>query len=441
MSKGTGIVGMLVALVFGYWLGTYVEKKHGDGGADTSGPSALADANVERYRVPLSSAPIMGKDSAQVTIVEFSDFQCPFCGRVVDTVHQIEKAYGNKVRIQFRNNPLPFHDKAQLAAEAAVAAGAQGKFWEMHDKMFANQQKLDRPDLENYAKEIGLDMTKFKAALDQGTGKAQIQADKTLAAQLGATGTPSFFINGRPVRGAVPFDTFKKTIDEEISNANAMIKSGTPASQVYAKIIEKGKTQAGGAQPGQPNQPAGPPTLPPDSKQVYKLPLGNSPMKGDLKNAKVTMVIYSDFQCPFCSRVEATLKQVEDTYKGKGLRFVWKNNPLPFHQNAMPAAEAAMAANAQGKFWEFHDKLFSDQQKLGTDAYDQYAKELGLNMDKFHAAITSHKYKKQIDEESAAGSKIGARGTPTYFINGKVMVGAQPFDAFKTAIDSALAAK
>src|SRR5215471_17476794 len=230
MSKGTGIVGMLVALVFGYWLGTYVEKKHGEGSADTSGEAKLlTDTNIERYRVPLSSAPIEGPESAQVTIVEFSDFQCPFCGRVVDTVKQIEKAYGKKVRIQFRNNPLPFHDKAQLAAEAAVAAGAQGKFWEMHDKMFANQQKLDRPDLEGYAKEIGLDMTKFKAALDQGTGKAQIQADKALAAQIGASGTPSFFINGRPVRGAVPFDTFKKTIDEEISNANAMIKSGTAA--------------------------------------------------------------------------------------------------------------------------------------------------------------------------------------------------------------------
>src|SRR5215471_8859237 len=299
MSKGTGIVGMLVALVFGYWLGTYVEKKH-EGGADTSGPSQLADANVERYRVPLSAAPIKGPDSAQVTIVEFSDFQCPFCGRVVDTVHQVEKAYGKKVRIQFRNNPLPFHDKAQLAAEAAVAAGAQGKFWEMHDKMFANQQKLDRPDLEGYAKEIGLDMTKFKAALDQGTGKAQIQADKALAAQIGASGTPSFFINGRPVRGAVPFDNFKKVIDEEIANANAMLKSGTPSSQLYAKIIEKGKTQAGGAQPGQPNQPAGPPTLPPDSNQVYKMPIGNGPQKGDLKNPKVTIVIYSDFQCPFC---------------------------------------------------------------------------------------------------------------------------------------------
>jgi protein-disulfide isomerase len=430
---------MLVALVFGYWLGTYVEKKHGEGSADTSGPAqALTDQNIERYRVPLSSAPIEGPDSAQVTIVEFSDFQCPFCSRVVDTVKQIEKAYGKKVRIQFRHNPLPFHDKAQLAAEAGVAAAAQNKFWQMHDKMFANQQKLERPDLEKYAQEIGLDMGKFKAALDQGTGKAQIQADKTLAASLGATGTPSFFINGRPVRGAVPFESFKKVIDEEISNANAMIKSGTPASQVYAKLTEKAKTAAGGAAPGQPNQPAGPPTLPPDSKQVYKLPIGNSPMKGDLKNPKVTMVIYSDFQCPFCSRVEATLKQVEDTYKGKGIRFVWKNNPLPFHQNAMPAAEAAMAANAQGKFWEFHDKLFANQQQLDAATYEKYAQDLGLNMGKFKDAVAKHSGKESIDADMKQAAEFGARGTPTFFINGRPVRGALPLDLFKQVIDEEL---
>src|SRR5262249_14182594 len=240
-------------------------------------------------------------------------------------------------------------------------------------------------------------------------------------------GTPTFFINGRPVRGALPFDLFKQVIDQELKKADDLLAKGTKPADLYAALTKDGLTKAA-APPPQPGQP--------DPNTVYKAEVGNSPIRG-AKNAKVTIVLWSDFQCPFCGRVEPTFKQVLDAYP-KDVRIVWKNEPLPFHPNAMPAAEAAMAANEQGKFWEFHDKLFSDQQKLGTDAYDQYAKDLGLNMDKFHAAITSHKFKKVIDEESAAGTKLGARGTPTYFINGKVMVGAQPFDAFKTRVEAAI---
>ena len=112
-----------------------------------------------------------------MTIVEFSDFQCPFCSRVVPTIKQIEDKYKGKVRIAFRNFPLPFHDKAQLAAEASMAANEQGKFWEMHDKMFANQQALDRPSLEKYAEEIKLDMGKFKGDLDSGKWKKKVDEE------------------------------------------------------------------------------------------------------------------------------------------------------------------------------------------------------------------------------------------------------------------------
>jgi protein-disulfide isomerase len=116
----------------------------------------------------------------------------------------------------FKNVPLPFHDKAQLAAEAALAANDQGKFWEMHDKLFANQQALDRPSLEKYAQEIGLNMDKFKSALDSGKEKAKIDKDKAEGQKAGANGTPTFLINGRQLVGAQPVDAFKKIIDEEL---------------------------------------------------------------------------------------------------------------------------------------------------------------------------------------------------------------------------------
>src|SRR5581483_2482422 len=109
----------------------------------------------------VGDAPVKGPRDAPVTLLEFSDFQCPFCGRVGPTLKQLEDEYKGKLRIAFKNRPLPFHQNAQLAAEAALAAGDQGKFWEMHDKLFANQQALERADLEPYAQEIGLNVNQF----------------------------------------------------------------------------------------------------------------------------------------------------------------------------------------------------------------------------------------------------------------------------------------
>ena len=131
---------------------------------------------------------------------------------------QIEDKYGKDVRFVFRHVPLPFHNNAQMAAEASMAANEQGKFWEMHDKMFANQQALERPALEKYASEIGLNMDKFKSALDSGKYKSAVTADVTYANGLGTNGmgTPTFFINGRQLAGAMPFESFKSVIDEEL---------------------------------------------------------------------------------------------------------------------------------------------------------------------------------------------------------------------------------
>src|SRR5262249_44764470 len=152
------------------------------------------------------------------------------------------------------------------------------------------------------------------------------------------------------------------------------------------------------------------------------------------KTAKVTIIQFSDFQCPFCSRVEPTISELEKAY-GKDLRVIWKNNPLPFHDKAMPAAEAAMAAGEQGKFWEMHDKMFADQAHLDEATFTKYAEELKLNMGKFKAALAAHKATAGIKEDQALAEKLGARGTPSFFINGRPLRGAQPVQAFKTVID------
>ncbi|MBI5549412.1 MAG: thioredoxin domain-containing protein, partial [Deltaproteobacteria bacterium] len=164
----------------------------------------------------IGGSPVKGSKNAQVKVFEFSDFQCHFCTRALEPVKQIEQTYGNKVAIVFKQYPLPFHDKAGLAAEAALAAHEQGKFWQMHDKLFANQNALERQSLEKYAQELGLDMAKFRAALDSGKYKEQIKKDMEEGSAAGVSGTPSFVINGKLVVGAQPFEAFKKEIDEAL---------------------------------------------------------------------------------------------------------------------------------------------------------------------------------------------------------------------------------
>src|SRR6185312_887571 len=145
---------------------------------------------------------------AKVTIVEFSDFQCPFCSRAEGTVEQIRKAYGDDVRIVYKENPLPFHPHATPAAKAAMAAARQGKFWEMHDLLFKNQQHLEESDFENYAKQAGVNLDKWKADKDSPAVTTQIAEDQKVAQSVGANGTPTFFINGKEISGAQPFESF-----------------------------------------------------------------------------------------------------------------------------------------------------------------------------------------------------------------------------------------
>ncbi len=169
-----------------------------------------------RYSVNLAGAPSRGLESAKVAIVEFSDFQCPFCGRVNPTLQKIQKEYGDQVRVVFKHLPLSIHSKAPAAHAAAEAAHRQGKFWEMHDRIFANQRALEPSVLEGYAQAIGLDMDRYRKDIASKDVKKRIADDTSEARRLGVTGTPGFFLNGRFLSGAQPFERFQAMIDEEL---------------------------------------------------------------------------------------------------------------------------------------------------------------------------------------------------------------------------------
>ena len=165
-----------------------------------------------------ATGPSKGPATAKVTIVEFSDFECPFCSRAAETVKQVEQAYGDKIRLVFRHYPLPFHQQAPKAAEAGACAADQGRFWEMHDAMFAHQEQLAPEGLKSLARMAGIDGVKFDACLDGGSKADLVKKDTEAGKQAKVNGTPAFFINGRVLSGAQPLEAFKEIIDAELAN-------------------------------------------------------------------------------------------------------------------------------------------------------------------------------------------------------------------------------
>ena len=172
----------------------------------------------KKKAITANAVATFGPEDAKVTVVEFSDFQCPYCSRAANAVTELKKKYeGKGGRMVFRQFPLSFHTEAHLAAQASLAAAAQGKFWEFHDALFANQRALKRPELEEHAKKVGLDMAAFKKALDDETHKAAVDADLKLGETVAVTGTPTMFVNGTRVANPTDVGSISTVIDAELA--------------------------------------------------------------------------------------------------------------------------------------------------------------------------------------------------------------------------------
>jgi protein-disulfide isomerase len=175
-----------------------------------------------RVQVSTDGAPVRGAAGAPVALVEFSDFQCPFCAQAQATLKQILERYPGKVKLVYRDLPLDaIHPQARRAAEAARCARDQGKFWEYHDMLFGHFPQAAPDDLKQYAQQVGLDLTKFEGCLSGGVHKAAVQRDVDEGSRLGITGTPAFFVNGRPLEGAQPLEAFARVIEEELARIAA----------------------------------------------------------------------------------------------------------------------------------------------------------------------------------------------------------------------------
>ena len=214
----TGILGVLFVLAF-FNVVDLGENSGPTGAAVVAPDTQVPNAPLEKQDVKYDGAPILGEEDAPVTMVEFSDFQCPYCARFFEqTFPQLKENYikTGKVKLAFRHLPLSFHQYAQKTAEASECANEQGKFWEYHDTVFSNQDQLSDTILSIWAGEIGLDVKKFDDCLESGKYKEKVQADSNDAGSYGVSGTPSFFVNGKLLVGAQPYEAFQQVIDAEL---------------------------------------------------------------------------------------------------------------------------------------------------------------------------------------------------------------------------------
>lgn len=396
------------------------------------GPDKKADKGEEPvdntvWAVPVyEDDPVKGAKDALVTLVVFSEFQCPFCKRVEPTVSKILETYGSDVRVVWKDNPLGFHPRAEPASNVARAvyeAKGDAAFWAVHDKLFESQPKLEDADLLAAAKDSGVPESVLKDAIAKDKYAEKFEQSQDLATDFQARGTPHFFVNGIRLAGAQPFEKFKEVIDAQLVKAKALEKKGIARGKIYDEILKEGKSP------------------PPPVKATIPPAPADSPAKG-AKTAKIVIQEFSDFECPFCGRVNPTLKQVLDEF-GSEVKIVWRNLPLPFHKNAPLAAEAAYEIYKQKgdkAFWEYHDKLFANQKAPGgieRENLEKFATEAGADMAAFKKALDERTHKARVEADGEAAKAASISGTPGFVINGYVVSGAQPYGAFKKAIKMA----
>lgn len=438
--RGQGRRGMLsaVLVVGGVFLsgGCASAPSSGDEVSAVEQEVVVKSTVLDSELLPVGDSPILGNINAPITIIDFSSLQCPFCARGNETLKLVMEKYPDEVRIVSKSFPLGFQAQSVAAARAALAAGEQGKYWEMRDLLFDNMQRFRSVDMgqlsADLAGRLGLDVERFVQDLENPELDARISRDQELGVTLGVQGTPHYFINGVRISGAQPFQMFDVIIDRLLLEVEDMVASGVERDAVYREMVTRFYQPVVARAPVESVEP--PVVLEADPRD---LEVGDSYAKGP-EDAPITIYEFASFQCPFCERGARTVREVMDAYPGK-IRLVFKNFPLEFQPQSEAAGRAALAAGRQGKFWEMYDLIYAHQKDLGKDGiFDALAEQAGLDVERFRRDMEDPAIVSQVRSEHESGMKVGVRGTPTFFINGRVLTGAQPIEKFKEIIDAEL---
>lgn len=383
--------------------------------------AALAAIGAQRFVVDVSARDAArGAQAPLVTVVVFSDFECPFCGKLAKTIDTLMPDYAKDVRLVFKHYPLPNHANAEPAAKASVAAQKQGKFWEFHDLMFQNQRALGPTDLQGYGETLGLDAPAFAAATAAKRTAVVVNEHFVQGRVLEVSTTPTLFVNGRMIAGAKPAAELRAIFDEEIAAAKKMLAAGVKREQLYARIMQQATPGAGKRPNRDPTHRRGEAS----KRTNYGLSVAaHNPVRGPA-GALVTIVEYSALNCDACATIEPHLDALRHKYPAD-VRVVWRHFPEA-SPAALRAAQAGAAAHRQGKFWELHDKMLANTAALQGETVAKtvasWAAGLGLDQAKLVADISSDDVDRQIRIDVAVANKVrGTAPAPFLWVNGRII--------------------
>lgn len=373
--------------------------------------SSKASVSVPQGKlIAMNATGDFGPVDAPVTMVLFSDFECPYSAEMFFTLKKLQKELGSQMHVIVKQSPiLETHPNAVLAHKAALAAGKQGKYQQMAELLFANQERQERGTVMNYARLLKMDVVLFQHDLDSAAVAAALRKDMQESKGFAINQTPSMFINGRLYSGTLS----EKTLGDIIKQASKTSVATTLAQQT---VIPEGENV----------EPA----------LLVRMMTQPSAARGT-SASPVTIVEFTDFQCPFCRAAVAPMEELM-AKRGTNVRWIFRSFPLSFHPDSELANEAALAAGAQGKFWEMHDLLFGNQQALKMADLRRYAQGLNLNMTAFDDALAKHRYAAQIAQDRVLGTEAGVDGTPTFFVNGQRMTGARSLVELNQIVDAAI---
>ncbi|MEM9453995.1 MAG: DsbA family protein [Myxococcota bacterium] len=402
---------------------------------DEARPGVRIDA--ERHRVEIwDDDYALGGEQPLVTVVVFTDYACPPCARTWQVMDHLVEDYGADLRVVYRAFTVPGFGRGEQAAEAAYAAGAQGKFWEMHRRLFEQGGNFDRPTLRAHAEALSLDIPRFLDDLDTGTHSSRRMRHRRQAKTLGVMGLPASFVNGLYLAGFADEATWHGVIDEEIRRAREQIAQGTPRAEVYTTFMKAASTKPVGAGPGEKklreklaaqsaSSPAPRKLVAPDPAQRYAVRVGELPASGDA-DAPVELVMFFDFRCPYCRRAWQQELGVFLRSQPRGFRVAVRHMPLEIHPEARGAALAVLAAARQGKQWGMFEKVITHEGPLGRSNFAEYAEALGLDRKRLLADLDEPALEQQLAADLALAQRVGVTGTPAFFINGRYVSGYSP---------------
>lgn len=439
VARAVGSVAVAFALLVGVGCKAETEREADD----------RVRIDGERFKVALHDDDrSIGGEHPLVTIVLFSDYACPPCAKTWTVMERLVEDYGDDVRIIVRSFTQPGFSQGEAAADAVYAAEAQGKFWEMHRRLFAHPGTFDRPSLRAHAEAVGLDVERFLDDLDTGAHTGTRIRHRRQAKLLGIDSLPIAFVNGLALLGYREEKLWHGALREEVARAREMIRQGTPRADIYEAIMDKAKVR-------QVARPAAedlrkkladqnvaslyPRDLtPPEKSRRYAVPTEGAAAHGPA-DAPVEIVQFIDFRCPYCKRAWTEEIQGLVEEHGEQLRVVTRHLPLDIHPTAQGAAIASIAADRQGKFWEFHGRLLVHEGALGRSDFTTWAKELGLDEARFVADLDDPALAKQVADDVRLAAKLGITGTPGLFINGRYQRGFKP-GRVRLAVEGELAA-